>query len=1340
MLIEGSCVRLTLKAGVIISANAVFTVNNTGGCAAIAFDGGVQTISGSGRIAVNSTGNGGSILLVQNGAAVTVAPGITMAYGPGATGNRANFRIDAGCSLTNLGAIQMRQSNATLAATGAGTFTNNGSIDATAGSLLLETNSWSSSGTIQATNAAVTFAGSWLNAGSVSLNNSSWTVGGIYTGLGTIQRTGGTVQLAALPQSTNILAATAVTGDLILTGLMLSGIELQSSGGAKFILSGPATLTACTIDGTLNVCGDITLKAGLKLKNGGVLTFDGCPAGQLFASTSQSISGSGKLIVPETFRISNSSTVTIENGVTIQAIPSRSLAVVIDTFCSLINQSVITHPGPGTLTFSGGGGLTNPGSIKTLGLAKFDATITSLLNSGTIEVGGAGTFSQSVNWQNPGYILINGSASLSGWWTNTGTIEVKGSTTAIQWVWSNLGQLILTNTATTVDGNYSSLGQFLRTGGSMTFNGTYTGTTLEANAQTGDLTLGNLQLTNCEIRAVDGASINATGMLNMQNCTLKANLLFTGCAVISVTSNLTLANSAVLTFNRGPAACTPYAIAFVTSTASLLGTGEIVFLGDSGILSTPTSSTVTIASGVRLRIAPEFTKPVANIAIGSSGKLKSFGTLSFEKAVVAITIGSGTFENWGTLNVAAGTLDIQKLNGNIGALSVGSSGILKVNGPSYTINTSPAFSPGARLELNGSYAINASLNFVGSVVLLNGTWSSNASITALNSTLTFGGAWTNSGLIDVSGSTVTFGGNWTNSGTLNVRDSVLTLSGNIAFGTHQFSNNVLTIAGTFPSNVTLQADGTTGDITLGSSTFTSSTLRSRDGARFVTASGHAITLNTCTLDGELAVTGCGAITISSGITLQNYSVIRLKNSCAQGLIFPNVGTITGSGEIIADGASSATAQFFSTSSAVTVASGVTLRVPAAAAGAGVTQVLFTSSGGNLINQGSILNQAPRRELSISGPGHFSNAGLVEASGGPIRIFPSFTDNISGSRITGGTWHAINAPINFQGKDLRQIGAGTEIVLEGALGDIPQLLALDSNSGALHIRTRTHPVKPASVFTNSGILDLAPDATLAVTGRAVLLAAGTLRTQIAGLSTGQIGRITATAGATLNGKLQGSFAPSYFPQPGDETSPLITAPLFSGSFTSTCFDANAFGLGVQPLIDTGVSPNELSLLLTASSGTLPILTLSPSDASASPNAMFNAAAAPSNATYQWKRNNIALANGPTGTGSTISGAQSATLTITHAQPSDVGLYTVAITNSCGTLTSNPAQLRLCPGDLNSDALVDDADFVIFLAGYNILDCADPSMPAICPGDLNQDGLIDDADFQLFVGPYNELICP
>lgn len=71
---------------------------------------------------------------------------------------------------------------------------------------------------------------------------------------------------------------------------------------------------------------------------------------------------------------------------------------------------------------------------------------------------------------------------------------------------------------------------------------------------------------------------------------------------------------------------------------------------------------------------------------------------------------------------------------------------------------------------------------------------------------------------------------------------------------------------------------------------------------------------------------------------------------------------------------------------------------------------------------------------------------------------------------------------------------------------------------------------------------------------------------------------------------------------------------------------------------------------------------------------------------------------------------------------------------------PRSPTACPGDLNSDSVVDDADFSLFAAAYNLLDCADPAMPAGCPADLNSDALVDDADFSIFVVAYDALVCP
>lgn len=70
------------------------------------------------------------------------------------------------------------------------------------------------------------------------------------------------------------------------------------------------------------------------------------------------------------------------------------------------------------------------------------------------------------------------------------------------------------------------------------------------------------------------------------------------------------------------------------------------------------------------------------------------------------------------------------------------------------------------------------------------------------------------------------------------------------------------------------------------------------------------------------------------------------------------------------------------------------------------------------------------------------------------------------------------------------------------------------------------------------------------------------------------------------------------------------------------------------------------------------------------------------------------------------------------------------------------LKYCPGDINNDSLVDDADFSMFVIAYNELLCPElwSGYPAGCPADLNGDNLVDDLDFAIFVAGYDALVCP
>lgn len=150
----------------------------------------------------------------------------------------------------------------------------------------------------------------------------------------------------------------------------------------------------------------------------------------------------------------------------------------------------------------------------------------------------------------------------------------------------------------------------------------------------------------------------------------------------------------------------------------------------------------------------------------------------------------------------------------------------------------------------------------------------------------------------------------------------------------------------------------------------------------------------------------------------------------------------------------------------------------------------------------------------------------------------------------------------------------------------------------------------------------------------------------------------------------------------------------------------------------------------------------------------AASGYANVTYKWQRNGVDVANGSGGAsagGGTVSGASgtltspsdgsSVLLTINGIQASDAGAYTIVFSNGCNDATSAAAAVSVntCPGDLNTDGVIDDADFTIFVGAYNVLVCEDPAMPVGCPADLNGDGLVEDLDFQVFIVGYDALVC-
>lgn len=122
------------------------------------------------------------------------------------------------------------------------------------------------------------------------------------------------------------------------------------------------------------------------------------------------------------------------------------------------------------------------------------------------------------------------------------------------------------------------------------------------------------------------------------------------------------------------------------------------------------------------------------------------------------------------------------------------------------------------------------------------------------------------------------------------------------------------------------------------------------------------------------------------------------------------------------------------------------------------------------------------------------------------------------------------------------------------------------------------------------------------------------------------------------------------------------------------------------------------------------------------------------TFNWRKNGVDLLNGPTPTGSIISGAGTATLQIDHCSRFDAGSYDCLVTfTSCSTPT-NASSLTVSPfADINLDGMVGLADVA------EVINCW--SFPAACNrvADLDDSGAIGLGDVAILIQHWAEH-CP
>jgi hypothetical protein len=357
-------------------------------------------------------------------------------------------------------------------------------------------------------------------------------------------------------------------------------------------------------------------------------------------------------------------------------------------------------------------------------------------------------------------------------------------------------------------------------------------------------------------------------------------------------------------------------------------------------------------------------------------------------------------------------------------------------------------------------------------------------------------------------------------------------------GTFQSSGGNVVITGTLDNiGKTLALTSFTGSLfSNNNGTIKGGRLETSGGATLTPA--NMVTLDGVTLGSNLTVPDGRDVLVRNGLTLDNVNITLTDGS--EAFVSPRVrfldnGTLGGTGEIIFGGSGDSNILSGTTGFTLTIAPNIT----AHGSRGGSVGIL-----GTVINQGTISSETNAREITVSGTavsnqgtlrainggdilltGTFINTGSMNigASGSQIRLLSgTILQNSGSTTIAGGTLQA--ATVSLQGGTLR--GFGT---VSGAL----------VNNAAITIGG-----------TNSA-------GNLQVTGAYTQTAAGTLNSEIAGLTAGTLfDRLQITGAATLAGTLNVSLINNFVPTSGQNFA-IVTF----GSHGTTTFDTiNGLDIG------------------------------------------------------------------------------------------------------------------------------------------------------------------------------------
>ncbi|MGA2021128.1 MAG: hypothetical protein ABSH02_11110 [Candidatus Sulfotelmatobacter sp.] len=1043
----------------VIQNNAITEVNgtltntgtitvNAGGNSTQLYLTGNTTLSGSGTVVLTSTDNqwtgyidgvSGAVLTNES----TITGWGTIGNGTLVLANASNGVINSNVSGGNItlnpytssaastNAGLMEATNGGTLTMNNGTWTNTGTIQAAAGSsVVLTSNVNITGGTLESTgtgtvisaaNQDVFLTGLTL-AGTFDIqNNNATEINGTITNNGVInlQGTGNTTELYVTTAGTGT-ATLAGTGSVVLgTG---GGNQISGPGGTSLIIDQNVSGVGNVGAGALTLTNNSTINANISPTVSTAPLYIQAGGGGMANNGILEATNGGNLTLI-------GSTITNSSGGVIEAVGSDSSG----NASTVILTSGVTVSG-GTLTTTGAGVI----AVE----ANNTAYLTTLTNSGTLNV------------QNNGQIDSTGTITNNG----TITLQAAGNTTYFYspnaTTLTGTGTLVLSST----NGQYSG---FVDMPGGLTNDSTITGA--------GALGSGPFTNNGTVNANVNGQTLNMSGFTSATNTkTLEASgggtLEFNGSSWNNAGGTITAqANSSVeLTGNT----------TITGGTLNTSGTGSQIYVEANNIANLTTltnngtlnvqnngqidaSGTITNNGTITLQAtgnATYYYAPVATTLTGTgtlvltssngqySGNLDGAGGFTNDETITgAGLINQGTFTNNGTINanISAATLTLQAFTAatNTKTMEASGGGTMEFNGSSWT-NT------GGVIEAETGSGV----NLTGNTTITGGTLttSGTGAITVLANNDANLASLTNSGTLNIQNNTQTqLTGPITNTGTI-----TLQASGN---STYLIINGAVTLSGAGTINLS-STNGQYSNLIYGAGTApTLNSFNTIEGAGNIGSSNMGFT-NSGILDANVAGQNLAINVNSSGFTNYNGS----NNTLTGGTYIANAGDIT-----FAAG---------NNTGITTLAASVTEENGG--------QILNTTTNTNALANLTGITSAG--SLTIGGvaftdAGSFSNAGSLTLLSGESFTIGSLSQIVSG-KLTAGTY-VLDANLNLSGtaQTITMNAANLTLAggtIENTSNTTNALASLASNTGKLTIAGTSNAVSTtASSFSNTGTLTI-----------------------------------------------------------------------------------------------------------------------------------------------------------------------------------------------------------------------------------------------------------------------------